>query len=353
MIENLMKKAILLAKKSQNRTLPNPRVGAVIFDSKGNIVSSGYHKAFGKEHAEINAINGLKTKKLKNLSMCVTLEPCNHFGKTPPCTRAILSSGIKNVYIGASDDCKTVCGKGSYFLKKNGVNVKKGILKKECISINPGFHKFNKTGLSYVSLKLAIGLDHGTGSGSWFTSEKAKKKVHKIRSNSDLIITSYKTIKNDNPNYTVRLSKKEKLSNVLIIDKDLKLFSNYLENNLNVLRNKTILIATTSEDKEKIKILKEIGFKVLMFKKTKDGKINLKTLIKKVSKDYREIMVEAGPKLFNEFLSLGQKYIDKVFLFTESKNVKGKKLVKTENLKKIKACKIKKLDSTLLLEGSF
>jgi diaminohydroxyphosphoribosylaminopyrimidine deaminase / 5-amino-6-(5-phosphoribosylamino)uracil reductase len=353
MIEKLMKKAILLAKKSKNKTLPNPRVGAIIFDSKGNVVSKGYHKAFGKDHAEVNAINGLKNKKTKNLSMCVTLEPCNHFGKTPPCTKAILNAGIKNIYIGAKDDCKSVCGKGCNFLKKNGINVKKGILEKECRSLNPGFHKFNKTGLAYVSLKLSIGLNYGIGSRSWFTSEKAKKEVHKIRSNSDLIITSYKTVKNDNPNYTVRLNNKEKLSNVLIIDNDLKLFSKYLENNLNVLKNKKILIATSTKDKEKIKILKEIGFKILKFRKNKEYRINLKTLIKKVSKDYKEIMLEAGPALFNEFLKLGPKYVDKIFLFTENKNVKGKKLIKTKNFKKIKASKIEKLGSTLMLEGSF
>ena len=178
-IKSIMCDAILLAKRARNRTLPNPRVGAIVFDDNGRILGRGWHKGFGLAHAEVEAIKDTikRGHSTKNKNLCITLEPCNHSGKTPPCTTAIIKAGIKKIYVGTSDDCRTVCGRGLQKLKKAGVQVRTGILEKECRELNPGFHKYNLKGMPFVTVKVAISLNGVMGS-TWFTSEASRLRVH-------------------------------------------------------------------------------------------------------------------------------------------------------------------------------
>ena len=345
-----MKLAISLAVKAEGKALPNPRVGAVVFDDKGKVLGKGYHKAFGKDHAEVEAIkdvlkNGQSTK---NKNMCVTLEPCNHFGKTPPCSDAIIKAGIKNVYIGVADDCKTVCGLGIQKLKKAGVKVKTGVLEKECLSINPGFHKYNAKRLPYVRLKVAISLNGVMGS-TWFTSSAAREKVIRTRVNSDLVLTGVGTIKKDNPRFQSR-------NNLAVLDSNLELYSKYLKKSLNIFKEKGAVIIVTSDNKTlrtKVSALKRAGLTVITTKTNKKGLIDLKILVKSLGNTYgfREIMVEAGPTLVGSFLKDAVKYIDKIDIYVAP-------VVLTENnplppMPRMLVDSQEKLQNTLALEAHF
>lgn len=144
-----MKKALRLARKGLGRTSPNPMVGAVIVRD-GKAIASGYHRKAGENHAEVEALSDLGGKVDSGDTLYVTLEPCNHHGKTPPCTEAILRSGIKHVVIGMKDPNPDVSGGGEEYLRKNGVEVRKGVLERECRKLNEVFIKYIKTGRPYV-----------------------------------------------------------------------------------------------------------------------------------------------------------------------------------------------------------
>jgi len=312
-----MSTAIELSKKALSNTLPNPRVGAVIFNDEGKILGEGYHRFYGSSHAEVEAINDAKSKgnNIKGSSICVTLEPCNHHGKTPPCTEALINSGIKKVYIGVSDDCKTVCGCGTSSLLQKGLEVKTGILEDECRQLNPGFHKFNSSKLAFVSIKVAVSINGKMGS-SWFTGEKAKQKVHEMRSYSDLLVTGLGTIKKDNPKFNARTNDKQTPKNVLILDENVELFDRYLKKDLNVFVAKNnVIVATCNADKNRA--LNEAGIQTINCGTDKNGKIDLDNLLRMVSNEFnfREIMVEAGPTLTSSFLKLPSGYVDKLVLF--------------------------------------
>lgn len=349
-IDPIMNMAIILAQKAGSKTLPNPRVGAVIFDDNGKILGKGWHKGFGKAHAEVEAINdAIKNgHKTKNKNLCVTLEPCNHFGKTPPCSNAIIKAGIKNVYVGTTDDCKTVCGAGIQKLKKVGIKVKVGVLEKECRELNPGFHKFNTKGLPFVRLKVAISMNEVMGS-TWFTSSAARKKVLKTRTNSDLVLTGIGTIKKDNPKFNSR-------TDLAILDQNLRLYEQYLKKSLNVFKVKGTVIIVTSDNKNlktKIYVLKKKNIKIITTKLDKKGLIDLKTLIKTLGArlNYREIMVEAGPSLVKSFVMDAAKMVDKIDIYVAPVILKEQNPL--PKLPKLVIDSQEMLENTLALEAHF
>lgn len=342
--------AINLATKAGSKTLPNPRVGAVIFDDKGNILGKGWHKGFGKAHAELEAINDAikKGHKTKNKNLCVTLEPCNHFGKTPPCSDAIIKAGIKNVYVGTIDDCKTVCGAGIQKLRKAGIKVKVVVLEKECRELNPGFHKFNIKKLPFVRIKIAISMNKVMGS-TWFTSSAARKKVLKTRANADLVLTGVGTIKKDNPTFHSR-------RNLAILDQNLSLYEKYLKKSLNVFKIKGRVVIVTSDNKNlknKIKVLESKNIMVITTKTNKKGLIDLKTLIKRLGNEFghREIMVEAGPELVRSFVTDAVKLIDKVDLYIAPAVLKEQNPL--PKLPKLVIDSQEMLENTLALDAHF
>lgn len=349
--------AISLAMKAGRQTLPNPRVGAIVFDDKFNVLGMGYHKKYGKEHAEVLAIRDALKKgyKTKNTNLCVTLEPCNHFGKTPPCTKAIIEAGIKNVFIGVKDDCNTVCGCGLEELKKHGIQVTSGILEKECMELNPGFHKFNKYGLPFLRIKIATSLNGIMGS-TWFTSEKARTRVHELRLASDLIITGLGTIKKDDPKFTSRIGKKVFKNTVAIMDENLSLYSKYIKKNLNIFSagNRVILITGNSKKLDKkINALQKKNITVISHSINKQKLINIKTLIPRLAKEYgfRELMLEAGPKLTGSFIKDAKKQVDKINIFIAPTVLKGTKQL--PNLSRLLIEKEEVLENTLALEARF
>jgi diaminohydroxyphosphoribosylaminopyrimidine deaminase/5-amino-6-(5-phosphoribosylamino)uracil reductase len=206
--ENIfMKRCLELAIKGAGKVDSNPMVGCVIVKD-GEIVGEGFHKQYGGPHAEIYALLNAG-KKAKGASLYVNLEPCVHFGKTPPCVDAIIQSGISKVVIASKDPNPLVSGRGIQQLRRAGIHVKIKVIQKEAELLNEKFFKFMKTGLPFVGLKLAQTIDGKiadvAGKSKWITSEEARKKVHNMRNEYDAVLVGANTVLKDNPELTVRL----------------------------------------------------------------------------------------------------------------------------------------------------
>lgn len=201
--------AVELAKKGRRHTAPNPSVGALLVQD-GAIVAEGWHKAYGGPHAEIECLRDAEAKGVNpaNCTMFVTLEPCNHTGKTPPCSKAVLKAGVKELYIGALDPNPVAQG-GAEFLRENGVKVHTGIAKKACDSLIADFRIWNKTSSPYVILKLASTIDGKiatrTGHSQWISCEESRKAVHRLRAGVDAVLVGAGTLRADNPSLDARL----------------------------------------------------------------------------------------------------------------------------------------------------
>ncbi len=218
--DNLMKKCIQLASKGEGKVSPNPLVGCVVLDKNGNEISTGYHAKYGENHAERDALLKLKNDEEKGGTLIVNLEPCSHYGKTPPCTDLIIERGIKRVVIGMRDVNPKV--NGIQKLKNAGIEVIEGVLEKECRQLNEVFIKNMTQNKPFIAIKTAATLDGKiatqNGSSKWITSESARAEVKKIRNRYDAIMTTSSTILADNP--TMEHRKK------IILDRELKTISN-------------------------------------------------------------------------------------------------------------------------------
>lgn len=202
MHETYMSLAIQEALKGAGKTFTNPLVGAVIV-SENQVIATGSHLAYGQPHAERNAISSCKTpEKLFNSTIYVTLEPCNHYGKQPPCTNAIVESGIKRVVIGQLDPNPLVAGQGKHFLEEHGIEVISGVMTKEVRKLNPFYNFFYEHQRPYITLKQAISLDGKialAGKRTPITGEAAVKKVHEERGDYQAILVGNQTVLTDNP----------------------------------------------------------------------------------------------------------------------------------------------------------
>lgn len=222
-LEKLMRKTFELANLGSGRVAPNPRVGAILVRNN-QVISEGYHRFYGDSHAEVHAIN--HQKNLDDSWLFCNLEPCCHFGKTPPCTDLIISSGIKNVVISTLDPNPLVAGKGVRKLTENGINVITGILTEEGTEINKRFFTFHSKKRPYIILKFAQTKDKFIArtdfSSKWISSEKSRELVHHWRSEESGILVGTKTALVDNPSLTSRIKNRQNPVRI-VIDKDLKL----------------------------------------------------------------------------------------------------------------------------------
>ena len=209
--EKYIKRCIELAKNGLGTTYPNPMVGSVIV-LNDIIIGEGWHKKAGEPHAEVNAINSVDDKSLlKSATIYVSLEPCSHFGKTPPCSHLIVEKEIKNVVIGIVDSNSKVSGKGVKYLKDNGCNVTVGVLESECFKLNKRFFTFHNKKRPYIILKWAETTDGYVAPKSkkeqkpvWITNTYSRQLVHKWRAEEHAILVGYNTVMEDNPSLTTR-----------------------------------------------------------------------------------------------------------------------------------------------------
>lgn len=223
--QDYMRLAIELASKTSGQTSPNPVVGAVIV-KENQIIGIGAHLKAGKAHAEVHAIN-MAGEKVRGATVYVTLEPCSHFGRTPPCADVLIKSEVKRVVIASTDPNPLVAGKGIDKLKKAGIEVEVGILREEAEQLNEVFFHYISTGMPYVTLKSAISLDGkiatATGESKWITSEEARLDVHKYRHQHDGILVGINTIIKDDPELTTRLPLGGKNPVRIILDTSLRM----------------------------------------------------------------------------------------------------------------------------------
>ncbi len=314
--EKYMLRCFELASKGAGYTSPNPLVGCVIVKN-GKIVAEGYHRKYGTNHAEKNALNSALRKgiNLRGADLYVNLEPCAHFGKTEPCAELIAEHKFSKVVIGVKDPYYRVRGKGIKFLKKAGIKVITGILEKEAIAINKFFFKYINTGLPYVLIKAAQTIDGKIADdkyrSKWISSAESRKTVHKLRAIYDAVIVGANTVKYDNPKLNVR-SVMGRNPYRIMIDKDLSLGLNFnvFKNNKD---NRTIILTTLAEDHKKVKqyINREI---IVINCKSKNGNIDLKDALLKIAKlGIASIMVEGGAVTYGGFLK--QKLVDEVMIF--------------------------------------
>lgn len=350
--------AIRLAKKALGRTSPNPTVGAVVVKNS-RILGTGFHERAGEPHAEINALRKVGPEA-RGADLYVNLEPCNHFGKTGPCTKAIVDSGIKRVIIGMEDPNPLVSGKGIKELKENGIEVKVGVLEEKCRKLNEMFVKYIITKTPFVILKAAASLDGKVatknGESKWITSEKARHMVHKVRNQVDAVMVGIGTVLKDDPLLTTRLkSNRGKDAIRIVVDSSLRI---PLEAKILSTPSHTIVVTTDKASADRIAKLKERGVEVLVMPSKKD-KVDLRELIIELGKrEIISVLLEGGPTLSASALEAG--IVDKVLFFYAPKIIGGEKapgiiagegidsLTKAISFKDIKG---RKIGEDFLLEG--
>jgi len=295
-----MKEVLDLARVAKGKTSPNPMVGAIIV--KGNkIIAKGYHKRCGEDHAELVCIKK-GAGRLKGASLYVNLEPCYHYGKTSPCVDEIIKSGIKKVIIGIKDSNPLTKGRSIVKLKKNGIKVKVGVLKKECERLNEEFIKYIKHKTPFIVSKTAQTIDGkiatSTGSSKWITSNITRRYAKKKRDEFDAILVGINTVLKDDPGlngFKKRNLKKIILDTTLKISLKSKIFKKGKLNNC--------FVATTKKaSKNKIKTLENKGINVIICP-LKEGKIDLKWLLKRLAKlEVISILLEGGSKVVGNAL---------------------------------------------------
>ncbi len=317
--EAYIRLTIELAKKGEGFVSPNPMVGAVIV--KNNvIIGVGYHAKFGEKHAEINAFEACKEDP-SGATLYVNLEPCSHYGKTPPCVNAIIEKKIKRVVIGTLDPNPLVAGKGAKLLQDSGIEVKVNVLQKECWELNKFFFKHITTKLPYVHLKIAQTIDSKIADkyfkSKWITSAESRTYVHQLRSVYDAVLIGSNTVLNDNPELSVRYFEGRNPYRI-ILNSSGDLATSYKI--FNMKDEKTIIILGNSykKDENKIKQFENLGVKVLFVKQNDKGKIKLKSLLKKLySVGIYSVLVEGGARIFSAFVK--KELFDELDIFVSPK----------------------------------
>jgi diaminohydroxyphosphoribosylaminopyrimidine deaminase / 5-amino-6-(5-phosphoribosylamino)uracil reductase len=321
--EYYMKMAMELAKVGWGRTNPNPLVGAVIVKD-GEIIGEGYHTALGCNHAEVEAI--LKANKdVHGSTIYVNLEPCSHYGRTPPCSKAIIEAGIKQVVTAMTDPNPKVSGCGIKMLREAGVSVVEGVLEKEAKILNEVFIKYITKKRPFVIMKAAMTLDGkiatSTGDSKWVTGESSRNYVHMVRDRVSSIMVGINTVLCDNPSLTTRLNSKEGKNPVrIVIDSSGRIPEDCRILNLGF-QEKSILATTSKIDSSKEKCLTEKGMSVLKCD-GKDGRVDLDLLMNEL---YRlgidSILLEGGGTINWSALEAG--IVDKAMFFIAPKIVGG------------------------------
>lgn len=358
--ESYIKLSIEIAKKGIGKVSPNPLVGCIIIKND-RIVGAGYHEKFGENHAEVNAIENAK-ESVEGAALYTNLEPCSHYGKTPPCVDLIIERKIKKVVIGTLDMNPLISGKGVKKLKSAGIDVKVGVLEKECIELNKFFFKYVVKKLPYISLKAAQTIDGKIadkhGESSWISSIQSRKYVHSLRSKYDSVLVGMGTVLADDPSLTVRLVEGRNPKRV-IVDTNLKLKLNHKIFNKNCDKNLIIITSKKSADKKrKINKLHSIGSTVLYAKDDGKDKINLKSALRELHKiGIASVLVEGGSNIFTSFVS--ENLFDDIFLFVSPKilgcglPIVGNLGIKNlKNSFKVKINNFEKIGDDVLLELS-
>ncbi len=320
--EEYMKIAITEAKKGMGFVNPNPMVGAVIVKN-GEIISKDYHHKYGEFHAERNAILSCK-ENTEGAEIYVTLEPCCHQGKTPPCTQAIIDSGIRKVYIGSDDPNPLVAGKGISILREHGIEVITGVLKEECDRLNKPFFHFIKNKTPYVVMKYAMTADGKiasfTGKSKWISNEKSRQNVQKSRLRYSGIMAGINTVICDNPMLTCRLENGRNPVRIICDSKlRIPLDSNIIKTSKEI---PTIIACTENVPVTNMIAVQKAGAELIKTS-SDNGHVNLKELMIKLGeRQIDSILLEGGGGL--NFSALKSGIVNHVQIYISPKILGGK-----------------------------
>lgn len=320
--EKFMRLALALAASAEERTYPNPMVGAVIVKN-GKVIGRGYHRKAGLDHAEIAAIKNAKGS-VKGAAMYVTLEPCDHYGKTPPCTKALIESGIKEVYAAMKDPNPVTSGKGIRKLRGAGVKVHVGMMEKEARELGRKYIKYITEKMPYITVKLAESLDGkiaaADGSSKWISSERSRKLVRKMRGTFDAVMVGIGTVLEDDP-FLLDEARKGYGTRRVVVDSKLRLpeRSNLVKT---ALKSPVIIAVTSSAPGYKVNRLSRVQGLEVVTVRGKAGKVDLKDLFGKLAeRGMVNILVEGGGELAGSLFD--EKLADEAIFFISPKIIGG------------------------------
>lgn len=356
--EKYMRLAMQLAGNAIGRTSPNPLVGAVIVKDN-RVVGCGWHRKAGTPHAEVHALNQAG-ELAQGADVYVTLEPCAHYGKTPPCSKALVEAKVKNVYGGLLDVNPKVAGKGFKILEDAGIHVEYGFLQDELRKQNEVFFKWIEHKKPFIVLKAAMTLDGkiatAIGQSKWITNETSRAYGYKLRDIYDGIMVGINTVIEDNPMLTARVDGGKNPIRI-VVDSSLK-----IDINANVVQDKsakTIIATTDKADKDKILKLQAQDVDVIVVDKDKNDKVDIEKLLDILGQqNICSILVEGGATLSGSFVA--KKLVDKVYFFIAPKIVGGKEaktpvagtgILNLQEALALKDIQIEKLEEDILIIG--
>jgi len=336
--EKYIKIALELAGRAKGMTSPNPCVGAVIVKN-GRIVGRGYHRFAGGAHAEVYALRQAGDKA-RGATLYVSLEPCSHFGKTPPCVDSIIKAGIKRVVAAIEDPNPLNNGRGIKELKRSGIKADVGILEEEARELNEDFIKYITRKIPFVIVKVAQSLDGKiatrTGDSKWISGEKAREFVHELRSRVDAVLVGANTVLKDDPLLTARV-KGRKVKQPL-----------------------RVILSGSSKIPPKARVLNSEGGEVMIAApKKRGGRVDIKSLLKKLAeRGIMSVLIEGGGETIASAFAAGT--VDKVYFFVAPKIIGGRKALtsvegegvgKAAKAIKLKDVKLRKIEDDFLIEG--
>ncbi len=299
-----MKRALQLARRGMGAVSPNPMVGAVIVRA-GRISAEGWHRRFGADHAELDALKQAGGS-VRGATIYVTLEPCCHWGKTPPCVDTLIEQGIKRVVIGTLDPNPLVDGKGAQILRDHGLEISVGVLEHAARKLNEVYFHYIRTGLPFITIKYAQSLDGRIatvqGNSRWISFERARKFTHRLRAEHDAIVVGRGTVLADDPLLTVRLVKGRNPLRICL-DSNLR-----IPLDAAVLREegRTLIVTTDDHGKDKIENIRRLGKEVLVIQKDANGQVALRPLMKALAeRGIASLLVEGGANVTTSFLREG------------------------------------------------
>lgn len=359
--ECFMERALALARRGKGKTSPNPMVGAVLV-KQGRTIAEGFHQALGKDHAERVALRRAG-RRAKGATLYVNLEPCCHMGRTPPCTDAILESGVREVVIGMKDPNPLNRGGGIRRLRENRIRVRVDILKKACQELNAPFLKYMTRKIPYVTVKVAQSLDGKIatvrGASHWITGEMARKLVHAERSNSDAILIGVNTVLKDDPLLTAR-----KYGRPLLYQPTRVVLDRYLRTPRNCRLVRTSfeapLVLAIGKDVPEKRLLSYHPYPIVFLRtETDGGKVKLLPLLKTLAEmEISHLLVEGGGTVIADFLE--KKLVDRILWFIAPLLIGGKQaptafegrgFVNLSEAISLKKSIARKVGEDLLIEG--
>ena len=320
-----MQRALTLARQATGRTSPNPLVGVVIVKD-GKVLGEGYHQKAGTAHAEVHALNAAG-ENAKGATLYTTLEPCCHWGRTPPCTEALINAGIAHVYIAEIDPNPNVAGKGIRQLENAGIRVHIGVCQQEAEDLNEVHRKYIQTGMPFVILKTAMSLDGkiatASGESQWITSETSRQRGHEIRDAVDAILVGRGTVERDNPALTTRLQGKQGQDAIrIVLDSHGKIPTN--ARIFNAESDAGVIVAVTPDaPTENVKALEKAGAEVMTVPESHGNQVCFKRLMEILGRrEITSVLIEGGGEINASAVAAG--IVDKVMCFIAPKIIGGR-----------------------------